>query len=106
MDGWKTAERRVRGKVLLDHAVADARERGFTVREQLPGHAILTRAGTQLTTKGEKLPLELTVSQAEDGVLLRLRYDTFALADTGDLEGLVEEIATDIGRSVDARNGG
>ena len=106
MDGWKAAERRVRGEVLLDHALADVLERGFAVREQLPGSAILTRAGTQLTTRGERFPLELTVSEAEDGVMLRLRYDTFVLADTGDLERLVEDIATDIERSTAARSGG
>lgn len=106
MDGWKAAERRVHGEILLDHAVDEVQERGFRVREQLPGHAILSRTGTQLTLKGAKFPLELTVSEAEDGVLLRLRYNTFALGDTGDLERLLEDIAADLELSAHARSGG
>lgn len=93
MDGWKTVERAVPGPVLIDTAVARATELGFAVHARQPGHVVLHRDGTQLTTRGDRFPLELTIAEAEDGLFLRLRYDTFVLFDTGDLERLADDLA-------------
>lgn len=96
MDGWKPVERTIDAPVLLDRAVSAVEEHGFVVRERHPGHALLGRAGTQLTLQGEKFPLDLALAESEDGIFLQLRYDTFALFDTGDLEKLADRLVGDI----------
>lgn len=97
MDGWKPAERTIDAPVLLDQAVDRVTGHGFTVRERHTGHVILQRPGTQFTLRGERFPLELALAESERGMFLQLRYDTFVLADTGDLHDLADELASDIG---------
>ncbi|MDH2391216.1 hypothetical protein QCN29_21000 [Streptomyces sp. HNM0663] len=94
MHGWKTVERAIPGPVLIDQAVARATNLGFTVHARQPGHVVLHRAGTQLTVRGDRFPLELTIAEAEDGLFLRLRYNTFVLFDTGDLERVADDLAS------------
>ena len=93
MDGWTPVERTIETPVLLDQAVARAEELGFEQTVRNPGHAILKRDGTQFTLRGERFPLELAIAEAESGLFVQLRYDTFVLADTGDLEGYADEVA-------------
>lgn len=93
MRGWKTVERTIPGPVLIDLAVSRVTDLGFAVHARQPGHVVLHRAGTQKTARGERFPLELTIAEAEDGLFLRLRYDTFVLFDTGDLERLADDLA-------------
>jgi hypothetical protein len=93
MDGWKAVERNVDEHVLLDTAVDRVEAVGFEPVVRNPGQVLLKRDGTQWTLRGERFPLELTLAESEDGVFLRLRYDTFAAFDTGDLEHLADELA-------------
>ncbi|GAA4903577.1 hypothetical protein [Streptomonospora salina] len=93
MHGWTTVERTLPGPTLIDPAVARAANLGFVEHTRQPGHAVLRRNGTQAAFRGDRLPVELTVAEAEDGLLLRLRYNAFVLFDTGDLARLADEIA-------------
>lgn len=91
--GWEPVERSVRGPVLLGHVIRGAQELGFTVRIRNPGHAELHREGTQFTLRGDRFPLDLTLSESEDGVFLQVRYAGFVLADTGDLAAVGDQVA-------------
>jgi len=93
MRGWKPVERDVDEPVLLDTAVERVEELGFAPVTRNPGHVVLRRDGSQLTTRGEQFPLELALAESDDGVYLQLRYDTFVAFDTGDLERLADELA-------------
>jgi hypothetical protein len=94
MNGWNAVERTVDEPVLLDTAVERVEAFGFEPVVRNPGHVLLRRDGTQWTLRGERFPLELAVAESDDGVFLQLRYDTFVAFDTGDLEGLADELAT------------
>ena len=93
MDGWNAVERTVDEPVLLDTAVARAEALGFEPAVRNPGHVLLRRDGTQWTLRGERFPLELALAESDDGLFIQLRYDTFVAFDTGDLEGLADELA-------------
>lgn len=93
MRGWRPVERNVDEPVLLDAAVQRVEELGFAPVVRNPGHVVLRRDGSQLTTRGGGFPLELALAESEDGVFLQLRYDTFVAFDTGDLEALADELA-------------
>lgn len=90
--GWRPVERTIEDGLLLDPAVERAEARGFVVRERHPGHVLLHRDGTQAAVRGEGFPLDLALAEAEDGVFLQVRYDTFALFDTGDLERVADDL--------------
>ena len=92
MRGWKPVERDVDEPVLLDTAVERVEELGFTPVTRNPGHVVLRRDGTQLTTSGRRFPLELAVAESDAGVFLQLRYDTFVAFDSGDLERLADDL--------------
>lgn len=96
MDGWKPVERTIREEVLLDQAVERAQTLDFAVTTRNPGHVILRRDGTQWTLKGERFPLEMALAEAEEGLFLQLRYDTFVLGDTGDLERFADEVVVEV----------
>jgi hypothetical protein len=93
MDGWNAVERTVDEPVLLDIAVERVESLGFAPVVRNPGHVLLRRDGTQWTLRGERFPLELALAESDDGVFVQLRYDTFVAFDTGDLEGLADELA-------------
>lgn len=92
MDGWDAVERTVDEPVLLDTAVERVETLGFEASVRNPGHVILRRDGTQWTLRGERFPLELALAESDDGLFIQLRYDTFVAFDTGDLEGLADEL--------------
>ncbi|OMQ16529.1 hypothetical protein A7K94_0201855 [Modestobacter sp. VKM Ac-2676] len=60
---------------------------------------LLHRSGTQLTLRGAEFPLELALAEGGEGLFLQLRYDTFVLADTGDLDRLADDLAAVLARS-------
>ncbi len=93
MWGWKTVERQVNPSVSIDEARNIAVQNGFAEHIKNPSHVVLKRSGTQLTTSGEKIPLELAIAEADEGLFLQLRYDTFVLFDTGDLDKLADDLA-------------
>ena len=99
MRGWKTVERQVSRSVSLDEARDIAIREGFSEHVKNPSHVIMKRSGTQLTASGEKVPLELAIAKADVGLFLQLRYDTFVLFDTGDLDKVADDLASRLGRA-------
>lgn len=99
MRGWKPVERTVTTRVSLEEAVRRALEEGFQVRQRHTALVLLHRPGTQLALRGEKFPLELAVAESDEGLFLQLRYDTFALADSGDLDRLADDLAGTLART-------
>lgn len=92
MWGWQTVERVVSPSVSFGKALDIARTEEFAEHVRNPRHAILKRPGTQLTLIGAKAPLELSLAEAEDGLFLQMRYNTFVLFDTGDLAELADSL--------------
>lgn len=96
MMGWRPVERHIDDAVSMQESVRILRDHGFSLYVDNPGHAILRRSGTKVSTSGEDFPLEVAVAQADQGIYLQLRYDTFVLFDTGDLEQFADEISADL----------
>ena len=92
MDGWNAATRTVDREIPIDRAVAEIEQLGFEVTQRNIGHVIFNRPGTQWTFDGKKLPLELAVAEADNGLFVQVRYDTFVLGDTGDLDEFADEV--------------
>jgi hypothetical protein len=93
MWGWKTVERQISPAM----PVADARSRledeGFALQSGDSQHATFIREGTRVTTDGQKFPVELAIAATESGLIMHLRYRSFVLFDTGDLEEFGDELA-------------
>jgi hypothetical protein len=92
MWGWKTVERQVSPSVSVDDARSRLESEGFEFQSGDSRYATFTRGGTQWTTAGQNLPLELAIAGTENGLIMHLRYGTFVLYDTGDLEKFGDEI--------------
>ncbi len=99
MWGWKTVERQVNPSVSIGEAKEIAVQNGFTVHIKNPSHVVLKRSGTSDTVSVKKVPLELAIAEADAGLFLQLRYDTFVLADTGDLHKLADDLAAKLRRA-------
>ena len=97
MWGWKPVERNIETSVTLEQACSIMKEAGFDAHITNPDHVIFRRTGTQLTVKGEKFPIEVALAKSGGGLFLQVRYDTFALFDTGDLAKLADELVAKIG---------
>ena len=93
MWGWKTVERQVNPSISIDEARNIAVQNGFAEHIKNPSHIVLKRSGTNLTVSAEKIPLELAIAEADEGLFLQLRYDTFVLFDSGDLDRLADDLA-------------
>ena len=68
---------------------------GFEQQSGDSRHATFFREGTRVTTDGQKTPVELAIAETDSGLIMHLRYRSFVLFDTGDLEKFgsdVEEI--------------
>jgi hypothetical protein len=94
MLGWKPVERRIDPSLSLEEAKAVLEDMGFEDHVVNPEHIIMKREGTQRTLRGEELPIEAAVAEAESGLFLQVRYATFALFDTGDLESFTDDVAS------------
>jgi hypothetical protein len=94
MLGWKPVERRIDPSLSLREAKAVLEDMGFEEHVVNPEHIIMKREGTQRTLRGEKLPIEAALAEAESGLFLQVRYATFALFDTGDLESFTDDVAS------------
>ena len=92
MLGWTPAVRTLEG-VTLDDATAAMLRQGFVEYDRGEGYAVLKKGGTQFAVQGEKLALEAALAQQGDDVELHMRYDTFVLFDTGDLEEAADRVA-------------
>lgn len=94
MWGWETIEKSIDASVSFEDALLILKDEGFTLHVKNLGHAILRRSGTQFGIKGEKFPIEVAVARAELGLFLQVRYDSFMLFDTGDLQRFSDAIAS------------
>ena len=98
MWGWKTVERLVDPSVSSDEAREMLRQKGFQLYALNPTHTVYKKAGTQNPWAGvppedEDPAVELAISHAHSGLFLQLRYETFILFDTGDLQRYADKIA-------------
>lgn len=98
MWGWKAAERLVEPSISFEEAKRILLEQGFQLHASHPAYAVFKSTGTEnpwtaLAPSGRDVPIELAVASSHSGLCLHLRYETFVLFDTGDLESLADEIA-------------
>jgi hypothetical protein len=94
MWGWKAVERKIDPSVSLEQAREIIKEAGFKEYVVNPEYIIFKQTGTQLTIKGEELPIEVVIGSAGSGIFLQARYDTFVLFDSGDLAKLADELVS------------
>lgn len=92
MWGWKTVERQISPAISVDDARSRLEGEGFEHQSGDSRHATFIREGTRVTTDGRKTPVELAVAETESGLIMHLRYRSFVLFDTGDLEKFGDEI--------------
>jgi hypothetical protein len=98
MWGWKAAERLIEPGVPFDDAKQLLQQHGFQLHASHPGYAVFQTSGVESpwTTpfpEGWAIPLELALAPSQSGLFLQLRYGTFVLFDTGDLEQLADAVA-------------
>jgi len=98
MWGWKSVERLIEPSVSLAQAKEILQAQGFQIHTSNPHHAVFKSAGTEnpwttLAPSGENVPIELAISESQRGLYLHLRYETFCLFDTGDLDRFANELA-------------
>lgn len=91
MLGWKPVVRELDGVSLAGAKDAMLRQ-GFVEHDVGEGYAILKKSGTGLTTKAHKAALEAALADEEGGLELQVRYDSFVLFDTGDLQDEADRI--------------
>ena len=104
MWGWKTADRTIEPSVSFEEAKRIVQEGGFEIAVSNPSHAVFKRPGiesgwTKFAPKGENVPLELAIAASDRGLFIQLRYETFVLFDTGDLNDIASEIAAELAES-------
>lgn len=95
MLGWKPVVRDLDGVTFEDARDALLRQ-GFVEFDVGDDYAVAKRSGTQLTMNADKIALEAALAKQGDGVELQVRYDTFVLFDTGDLDQAADRIARTI----------
>ena len=93
MLGWKAVQRTINPSVSFEKAQEILQDLGFRANVENPTHIILKRVGIKLTVKGASAPIELALAKEESGLSLQLRYDTFVLFDTGDLDRFADKIS-------------
>lgn len=59
---------------------------GYYIHTEDDKSVVLRKAGTEFTTSGEKFPKELSIFFKNNETEVSLKYDTFVLLDTGDLQ--------------------
>ncbi len=92
MLGWKPAVRALEG-VTLEDATESMLRQGFVEYDRGEDCVVVKRSGTQLTARGERFALEAALARNDGDVEMQVRYDTFVLFDTGDLEDEADRIA-------------
>jgi hypothetical protein len=98
MWGWKTIERKIKHKD-FNSTVDRIVNLGFNKKESGENFVLFYRDGLplQLIPKGENLSLQLALGKINnDDIFMQLRYDTFVLFDTGDLEKYADIIISKI----------
>jgi len=61
---------------------------------------VMRKSGTEFTTAGEKFPKELTILFNNQKTKVSLKYDTFVLFDTGDLQEELDLISNRIEKNI------
>ena len=69
---------------------------GYFIHRESDEKLIMKKAGTQFTISGEKFPKELSISFQNNETEVSLKYDGFALFDTGDLQEELDLISSRI----------
>lgn len=59
---------------------------GYFIHNEENQNVVMRKSGTEFTTDGEKFPKELSISFKNYETEISLKYDTFVLFDTGDLQ--------------------
>jgi hypothetical protein len=103
MWGWKAVERLVEPSLSFEDAKAVLQEHGFQLHASYPAYAVFKSSGTEnpwikALPDVRNVPLELALAQSHSGLFIQLRYGTFVLFDTGDLDRLVNGIAEMLGQ--------
>jgi hypothetical protein len=98
MWGWKAVERLIEPSLSFEDAKAVLQEHGFQLHASHPAYAVFISSGNQnpWTTPlpdVRNVPLELALAKSHSGLFIQLRYGTFILFDTGDLDRLANGIA-------------
>ena len=96
MRGWKPVERTVNTGNSLAEAQKRLENDGFVRYFGNTEHVILKRDGKKFTLNGRKVPVEVAMSNTEDGIFVRVRYDITVWFDTGDLRKLTDNMAAKI----------
>jgi hypothetical protein len=69
---------------------------GYFIHTEDDQSVVMRKAGTEFTTAGEKFPKELSISFKNNETEIALKYDTFVLFDTGDLQKELDVISNRI----------
>jgi len=85
MLGWKSVSETLKNTSIEDAKMFLRQER-YIIKNEGEQFAVLLRKGTQFTIEGKKVSLEVALVQENTSVIITLRYDTFVLFDTGDLQ--------------------
>ncbi|QWX82633.1 hypothetical protein H0I23_09145 [Cellulophaga sp. HaHaR_3_176] len=74
---------------------------GYYIHTEDDKLVILRKPGTEFTSAGEKFPKELSFFFKTDETEIRLKYDTYVLFDTGDLQEELDLISNRITNNID-----
>ena len=74
---------------------------GYFIHTEDDKTLILRKSGTEFSTSGEKFPKELAILFKNDETEISLKYDTFVLFDTGDLQKELDLIAKRVTKNID-----
>lgn len=96
MRGWKAVERTIPTGILFDEAVEALEAENFEITQRNTGHVIARRGHKANALSMDNIKLEAAIAESEDGVFFQLRYDTFCLFDTGDLDTLADQLRSAI----------
>ena len=69
---------------------------GYFIHTENNQSLVMRKAGTEFSTAGEKFPKKLTISFKNNETEIALKYDTFVLFDTGDLQEELDLISNRI----------
>ncbi len=69
---------------------------GYYIHTEDDKTLVMRKSGTEFTTSGDKIPKELSILFKNNETEVSLKYDTFVLFDTGDLQEELDLISNRI----------
>ncbi|WP_031428329.1 hypothetical protein [Flavimarina sp. Hel_I_48] len=75
---------------------------GYFVHTEDDQILVMRKAGSQLTVDGEKFPKELSIFFKSNETEIALKYNTFVLFDTGDLQEELDVISNRIKTNINS----